>query len=201
MSNIQDIFNQYFNKLDRLDLELLIASIIKKPREFVIVHPEFELNKYQISSIKYKVSRRIASEPLAYILGEKDFYGLRFKVNKNVLIPRPETELIVEQALRKIQETPKSLMATGQARNNNQTIIDLGTGSGNIIIAIAKKMGFFENGNYGLRFLATDISTGTLRVAKQNAKLNKVDKKIKFIKGNLLEPILKSQISNLKSQI
>ncbi|NWG75917.1 MAG: peptide chain release factor N(5)-glutamine methyltransferase, partial [Rubrivivax sp.] len=155
----------------------------------------------KIKNLKLKIARRMRGEPLAYILGEKEFYGLRFKVNKNVLIPRPETELIVEQALRKIQETPKSLTATGQVRNNNQTIIDLGTGSGNIIIAIAKKMGFFENENYGLRFLATDISTSALRVAKQNAKLNKVDKKIKFIKGNLLEPILKSQISNLKSQI
>ena len=175
---IQGIFKQYFNQLDRLDLELLIASVIKKPREFVLSYPEHKLTKNQELKTKNLTARRAKKEPLAYILGQKEFYGLNFKVDKNTLIPRPETELLVEKVL--------------AIKSKNKTIIDIGTGSGNIIVALAKNIKE-KNNFYGI-----DISAKALEVAKQNAKLNKVDKKIKFIKGDLLRPILdkKLEISN-----
>jgi release factor glutamine methyltransferase len=184
------VFEQYFNKLDRLDLELLIASVIKKPREFVLSYPEYQLTKNQELKTKNLIARRAKKEPLAYILGQKEFYGLNFKVDKNTLIPRPETELIVERVSHNLE------------RNNEGkiTIIDIGTGSGNIIISIVKNLESFGFQVSGFKFYGTDISTGALRIAKQNAKLNKVDKKIKFIKGNLLEPILKSKNYKLKTK-
>jgi len=179
MNTISDIFTKYHNTLDRLDLELLIAHIIKKPREFVISHPEYKFTQYQVESIKYKALRKIKNEPIAYILGNKEFYGLPFKVNKSTLIPRPETELLVEKVL---ELNPK-----------NRNIIDVGTGSGNIIITLVKKTKE-KNNFYGI-----DIYSQALKVAKQNAKLNKVEKKIKFLKGNFFEPIIKSKNYKLKT--
>jgi len=113
--------------------------------------------------------------PLAYILGYKEFYGLSFKVTPNTLIPRPETELLVELA---IQGT--------NIKEQTSNIIDVGTGSGNIIISIAKNHPEYS----GLNYFAVDISNKALQIAKQNAKAHNVSKKIKFIHGNLLEPII-----------
>ncbi|HRY82234.1 MAG TPA: peptide chain release factor N(5)-glutamine methyltransferase [Candidatus Moranbacteria bacterium] len=163
---IKDYFNKYSSKLDSLDLELIIAHALKKSREFILAHPEYNLNKKQEERIKKYVKRRLKHEPIAYILGQKEFYGLDFKVNKHVLIPRPETEHLVEEVLK---ISPK-----------NSTIIDLGTGSGNIIISLAKNL---KTRN---KFIGIDISKKALCVAEYNAKKNKVDKKIKFIQSDLL---------------
>src|SRR4030042_6261656 len=105
MSSIQYLLKKYAAEIDSLDIELIIARSLKKSREFVLSHPEYKLSEYQVLSIKYYVSQRIKHKPLAYILGEKEFYGLKFKVNKNVLIPRPETEILAELVLQKFQET------------------------------------------------------------------------------------------------
>jgi release factor glutamine methyltransferase len=185
MTTIKDIFAEYHKKIDFLDLELLIAHELKKPREFVLAHPEYKLPKFIIYNLKFKISRRMRGEPLAYILGRKGFFGLDFKVNRHTLIPRPETELLVE-------------LATQEARIKKQeiNIIDLGTGSGNIIISLAYNINCEVYNN--AEFFAVDISSEALEVAKQNAKLHKVDKKIKFLKGDLLEPIIK--IRNCLSQ-
>jgi release factor glutamine methyltransferase len=190
MTTIKEILTKYHQKLDSLDLELLIANSIKKPREFVLAHPEYEISKLKIENLIRrggKISRRKRGEPLAYIFGQKEFFGLDFKVNKAVLVPRPETEMLVEEVL-KLQ--PK-----------NKTIIDVGTGSGNIIISLAK---FWtrnvQDRRHFVSFYATDISTKALVAAKQNARLHKVDKKIKFLRGNLLEPFMKHlEKSKLKS--
>lgn len=182
MHPIQHILNTYSQKLDRLDLELIIAHAIKKSREFILTHPEYEIKKNQLQIIHSLLHRRIKCEPLAYIFGEKEFHGMKYKVRSDVLIPRPETELLVEKIL--------------EADPKNKIIIDVGTGSGNIIITIAKKLKE-KNIFYGI-----DISKKALGIAKQNAKINRVEKKIKFLHGNLLEPIKKlpgfnSQHSNL----
>jgi release factor glutamine methyltransferase len=177
MTTIKTIFNNYTATIDRLDLELIIAHELKKTREFVLAHPECKLKEGQNLRIKHLVARRAKHEPLAYILGHKGFYGLDFKVNKNTLVPRPETELLVEEILKL---APK-----------NKTILDIGTGSGNIIISLAKNLKG-KNTFYGL-----DISSKTLRVAKQNAATHSVSKKIKFLRGNLLSPILgKKKLDN-----
>lgn len=170
MSSIFEISRKYAGKIDFLDLDLLIASTIGKPREFVLAHPEYKLTRNQELSIKNNANRRAKGEPLAYILDHKEFFGLNFKVDKHVLIPRPETEMIVEEVLK--------------LKPRNKTIIDIGTGSGNIIITLAK------NTKLKNKFIGIDISDKALHIAKQNAKKHKINKKIKFLKGNLLEPAL-----------
>jgi len=177
MITIRDLYQKYSKKIDLLDLELILTHVLKKTREFVLAHPEYKITKYKVSAIKYLVSRRIKKEPIAYILGQREFFGLSFKVNKYTLIPRPETELLVELTIDKILNTKYQIP---------NTIIDIGTGSGNIIISLAKHM---RGGN---KFAAIDISSKALKIAKQNAKLHKVNKKIKFLRGNLLEPMIRN---------
>jgi release factor glutamine methyltransferase len=158
-------------KLPVLDTELILAYVLKKTREYVFTHPEFKLSKIQLQKFKKLVLRRKKGEPIAYLTGKKGFYDLEFLVNKNVLIPRPETELIVDEV--------KSL-----TRNKDYqfSIIDVGTGSGCIIITLAKLLK--QNAFYGI-----DISSQALQVAKKNAKSNDVIN-IKFIHGDLLNPFL-----------
>lgn len=184
MFSISEIKQKYLGKLECLDLDLIIAHAIKKSREFVLTHSEYKLVKSQNSKVKSYLSRRIKSEPLAYILGEKEFFGLKFKVNKNTLIPRPETEMIVEKIIINLQSINK---------NKKTIIVDIGTGSGNIIISIANE--FKKNTKYKIpdtKYYGTDISKKALIISKQNAKLNKVDEKIKFLHGNLLSPVIEN---------
>lgn len=165
--------NQYLVK----DKELILAHVLNKSRAFILAHSDYKLSKNEQNSFNRLIHRRLKGEPLAYVLGEQEFYGLPFKVNKHVLIPRPETEQIVEQITNNKQQTTNSI------------IIDVGTGSGAIIVSIARNLK-----NKNAKFFAIDISSKALVVAKQNAKLNKVDKQIAFLKGNLLKPFL----ANLK---
>ena len=163
-----------------LDAEILLSHILKKPREYILAHPEKKLTKSHVTRYALCVTRKIKGKPVAYITGHKQFYGLNFYIDKNVLIPRPETELMIEEALR-ITHNMKRV-----------TIIDVGAGSGCIIITLAKNLkSKFQILNF--KFLATDISKSALTIARKNAKLHHVDKKIKFLHGNLLEPIIKSK--------
>lgn len=180
MSTIKDILIKYHARLDSLDLELIIARVLKKPREFVLSHPEYRIPATDNLRLITLINRKMRHEPLAYILGEKEFYGLKFKVNKNVLIPRPETEQIVELVTQNLK-----------CENKNTLIVDIGTGSGNVIIAVVKQLRNYELGIRNYEFYGLDISKKALAIARKNAKLHKVDKKIKFLHGNLLEPIIK----------
>ncbi|OGY42155.1 MAG: protein-(glutamine-N5) methyltransferase, release factor-specific [Candidatus Buchananbacteria bacterium RBG_13_36_9] len=158
-----------------LDIELLLTKALNKPKEYLYKYPKKNLKASQLNKFKKLFNRRLKGEPIAYILGHKEFYGLDFKVNKNALIPRPETEFLVEAVINLYKtKTPKLY-------NSKTLIIDIGTGSGAIIIALAKNIPKAE-------FIATDISPRALNIAKQNAKKHKI--KIKFLKGNLLDPIL-----------
>jgi release factor glutamine methyltransferase len=168
-------------ELPSYEQELILSHILKKSREHVLTHPEMRLDKKQEQSLHKMSVRRVKNEPLAYILSHKEFYGLDFKVTRHTLIPRPETELIVEEI---IKSKPK-----------NNTIIDVGTGSGNIIISLCKNIRN-KNNYYGI-----DISPKALRVAKYNAKKNKVGKRIKFIKSDLLDYFIKHQLLNIKQLI
>lgn len=184
MATISDIQKKYRGKIDYLDLELIIAHAIGKSREFVLSHPEYELTKGPKSKVESYLSRRIKCEPLAYILGEKEFYGLKFRVDKNTLVPRPETEMMIDLVLHKIKH--------GTWNKKNKIIIaDVGTGSGNIILSIAKQLKNFEFRISDFEFFGIDISKKALDIAKQNAKAHKLDKKIKFLHGNLLKPLAK----------
>ena len=147
-----------------LDAELLLAFALGKDRSFVLAHEEKTLTKIQNKKFDSLIKQRLKFVPLAHLLGYKEFFGLKFKINKNTLVPRPESELLVETAL--------------ELSDNNSLIIDIGTGSGCLIISVIK--------NTGNKGIALDISNQALAVAKQNAKSLKVNNKIKFIKSNLL---------------
>jgi release factor glutamine methyltransferase len=190
MHTISDIQKKYFHKINSLDLELLIAHTLEKPREFVLAHPEYKLPTTDNRRLTTLIKRRIEHEPLAYIVRRKEFFGLDFEVNKNTLIPRPETELLVELAL---QES--------RIKNQESIIVDIGTGSGCIIVSIATQLENKELGIENYNLYGTDISNDALKIAKQNAKKHSVDKKIKFIQGDLLNPIIKNsklEIENSK---
>jgi|SRR5579872_398764 len=164
--------------------ELFLADLLNKPREFLMAHPEILKNPEKLLSPerrkKFILAKRRLRQglPLAYILGYKWFYGEKFAVNKNTLIPRPETEILVEKALEIAAHT------------NPKTIIDIGTGSGAIIVSLRKN--FSKNA----KFYASDISKKALEIARKNAKILTPSllargKAIKFLHGNLLTPFKK----------
>jgi len=162
------------------ETEILMAFLLGKDKEFILTHPEFivPLNVYK--KFKELKKKRLAGWSVAVLIGHKEFYGLDFKVNKNVLVPRPETEMMVEEILNIIKEKSTDLM-----------LVDLGTGTGAIIISVASEIKRISPVQYReIIFRAIDISSPALNIAKKNAILNKQDKKIKFLKGNLLEPLI-----------
>lgn len=152
--------------LGRLEAEILLAFTLKKPKEWLLAHPDYALRPTSYALFQRLIRRREKHMPIAYITGEKAFYGLPFKVTQDVLIPRPETEMLVELALR-----------------DSRLIWDVGTGSGAVAIAIAKRLP-------GARVLATDVSRGALAIAKRNARLNGV-KNVTFLKANLLDATMR----------
>ncbi len=160
-------------------------------RSWLYAHSNEEFSGTAFSRYKKLVARRVKREPVAYIVGYKEFYGLDFLVNHDVLIPRAETELLVEMGL--------SELVRCQVSGVRCQFVDIGTGSGAIAVAIAKQVGIAHESarqrelslaTPQLRFFATDISASALCVAKKNARRHGVEKQITFLKGNLLEPLL-----------
>ncbi|MBU0597212.1 peptide chain release factor N(5)-glutamine methyltransferase [Patescibacteria group bacterium] len=164
-------------QINRLDAELIIAHVLNKAREFVVAHPEYKITKLQSYKFKKLINKKIADVPTAYLTGHKEFYGLNFLVNTHTLVPRPETELIVDFAIEEIQRAMKN--------EQRATLIDVGTGSGCIPIATLSTLQHF-NTSTPITF-ATDISKPAIKIAKKNAKNHNVN--IKFLHGNLLDPI------------
>lgn len=162
----------------RSQAEIITARILKRDRAFVLAHPEFKPNFWQQIKIFWTLKKLKQNLPLAYILKEKEFFNLKFLVNEYVLIPRPETEILVEEAISQIHRL---------APHQQQLLIDVGTGSGCIPIAILKNAKKIEEKN--IQTIATDNSRKALRIAKKNAKQHKI--KINFLQGDLLEPISK----------
>ncbi|HOY56116.1 MAG TPA: peptide chain release factor N(5)-glutamine methyltransferase [bacterium] len=179
-----DIKEKIGHKFSILDAEIILAFVLKKDKIFIFTHPETKLTPNQTIKFNNLIQRRAKGEPIAYLVGHKEFYGLDFLVNKNVLIPRPETELLVEKVLEIIKNNP----------NKKYELIDVGTGSGCIPVAILKNIQKNKN-NLRLPICAVDISSQALRVAKKNSKLHEVENKIKFFKSDLLSPFIK----NIKS--
>ena len=162
-------------KTPELDFEVLICYALNKSKEWMYTNPDYKLSKKEDRRLNRLVLKRIDNTPVAYLVKNKEFYGLNFFVNKNVLIPRPETEIIIDEAIK-----------TGKKYKGKTTIIDVGTGSGAIIVSIAKNVS-----KKNISFFGTDISRRTLYVSSKNAKRHKVNKKISFINGDLLNPFLK----------
>lgn len=162
-----------------LEAELLLSAVLKKPREYLLIHGDKELTKNEQNQFMASVQERKTHKPLAYITGEKEFYGLPFFVNEHVLIPRPETEHIVDEA--------KRILAYWNARKRSFYVVDIGTGSGCIIIALLRYH-MQQNTSMPGRFFASDCSPEAITLAQKNAKRHGVENDIQFLIGNLLEP-------------
>ena len=153
-----------------VEAELLLAHLLDQPRAYLWAHPEATLTPQQTADYAAWVQRRGAGEPLPYITGQIEFFGLTFTVTPNVLIPRPETETLVETALDWLKAHPDSV------------VVDVGTGSGCIAVALAVHVP-------SLRLYATDISPAALQVARANAERHNVAERITFLEGDLLAPL------------
>jgi release factor glutamine methyltransferase len=162
-----------------LEAEILLSKILSKKREYLLANPNKKISFGQNFNFQRLIKKRLAGYSAAVLTGHKWFYGLDFIVNKNVLIPRPETELMVDEALEKVKSE--------KLKVKSFKIIDLGTGSGCIVISLAKFLKETSVNFYGL-----DISRKALAVAKTNAIKNGVGDKIKFIKSDLLNSIDKN---------
>lgn len=173
-------------KIEALDQDLLIAHEIGKSREFVLAHPEFSLSGSKVKKIKAQVTRRKKGEPLAYILKEKEFFSLPFFVDQATLIPRPETELLVEKVLEELEKSP-----------HPKTILEIGTGSGCISIALAHVWQKNQK-RKNWKILANDFSSSALQVAQKNSRENQTEKLIDFFVDDLLGKITLQKIQAQK---
>ncbi len=151
-----------------LDAEVLLAHLLQSTRERLHSHPERRLTSGQRQLLSRLTRRRAARVPVPYLIGEREFYGHLLAVRPGVLIPRPETELVVELAIAWLREHP-------QARR----VIDLGTGSGAVAIAVAKAVP-------EVRIEARDVSTRALRVAAENVARHRLRRRVTTVRGNLL---------------
>jgi release factor glutamine methyltransferase len=152
-----------------LDAQVLMTHILGKPRAWLLAHPEESLTLDQSNRLEAAVARLEHGEPLPYVLGHWEFYGLDFQVTPDVLIPRPETELLVDHALAWLAAHP-----------DKRQVADIGTGSGCIAVSLAARLP-------GLSVLATDLSSSALKVASANAHKHSVEKQVTFLPADLLD--------------
>ena len=145
-----------------LDSELILSKVINKKREEILLNASTKVKNTEIKKFNKYILRRRQKEPMAYILGYKHFWKYKFLTNKSVLIPRPDTELVIEETLKYLPI------------NNSKKILDIGTGSGCIIVSLLKERP---------KCIATaiDLSKKAINVAKSNAKLHQLENKINFI--------------------
>ncbi len=152
-----------------LDAQVLLAHVLARPKTWVMAHTEEPISPEQAASFEAGLARLLQGEPLPYVLGHWEFYGLDFAVDASVLIPRPETELLVDEALKWLQAHPA-----------RRRVVDVGTGSGCIAIALAKH-------SPGLKITAIDRSSTALEIARRNAARHAVEAQVHFRCGDLLE--------------
>ena len=145
-----------------LDTELILSKVTNKKREEILLNINNKLDDKDITKFQKYLSRRYEKEPMAYILGYKHFWKSKFLINKSVLIPRPDTELIIEETLKYLP------------LDKSKKILDVGTGSGCIIVSLLKE-------RPKCTATAIDISKNAINVAKTNAKLHQLENKINFI--------------------
>ncbi len=166
LNNGYKILNNSLCRSSKLDAEVLLSSVLKKKIEEIVLTRSILVSKEDETNYQRLIFRRKQGEPIAYILNKKEFWKNTFYVNKNVLIPRPDTEVIVEEAIKLIDKTKQKL------------ILDIGTGSGCIIISLLK-----ERPN--IIGSAIDISKKAIKVAKINAKIHHLTNRIKFYNSSV----------------
>ena len=139
--------------IDRLEAQWLLAHVLGCPRSWLMAHDDAPLDPAQLGALRALLARHAAGEPLAYLVGAAEFHGLVLQVDANVLVPRPDTELLVDWAIELLSAAPTAA---------RPRVVDLGTGSGAIALAVKHACSAAD-------VLATDISAGALRVAQANA--------------------------------
>ncbi len=174
-----DFFKQKGIDDARLNVELLLSHVLKMRRFDLYLNFEQPITPSELQTFRDLCKRRMSGEPVQYILGEEEFFGLKFAVDKRVLIPRPETEQLVEQI---ISDAPK--LSDGDSLR----LLDIGTGSGCIAVALAKCI---EHAT----LVAVDVSPDALNVAKRNAQTNDVAHKIEFRELDVLSATFAAQFS------
>ena len=171
--NIQEAINGAVNilkesniKTPHLDSELILSKVIKQDRKYILLNLREHLNKKNLKDFKKLIFRRTKGEPIAYLTNYKEFWKNRFYVNKDVLIPRPDTEILVEQILKIYDKTRKI------------KFLDIGTGSGCLLLSILKERVNFSG-------TGVDISKKALKVASFNAKLQHLVNRVKFYNSDI----------------
>ena len=156
--------NSNFNA--ELDSELILSNILKTTREKLIIHPKKNINKISENKFNNDIKKRKLKKPIAYIIGYKEFWKQKYVTTPSVLIPRPETELIIEKVLKIFK------------KNENKNVLDIGTGSGCIILSILSERKKF-------RGIGIDLSKHAINVAKINAKMQQFGNRIRFINTDI----------------
>ena len=173
--NIQDLLKQASQQLSadsdspRLDAEVLLCHVLAKQRSYLMTWPEQELSSAQLDQFQQLLDARLTGHPVAHLIGKREFWSLSLKVTPDTLIPRPDTELLIEQILHAYPD------------DTELSLLDLGTGSGAIAIALASERPSW-------RIIATDLSEQALQVAQQNATSLKL-KNIEFRQGHWFAPV------------
>ena len=158
----------------RLDAEVLLSHVLKKPATFLLAHDRAEVGFWDLGKYKRFIEKRKEGVPVAYLTGHKEFFFLDFEVNKNVLVPRPDTEILVESVIEYVQR--------GLLSAPSVILLDIGTGSGCIPVSVCKNV-------KGLKAIATDVSSAALRVAKRNVKKHKLTSRITLVLSDLLKNV------------
>ena len=171
--NIENILNEGINTLQKnkisnpqLDSEILLSNLIKKDKKHIILNPKERLSLEQLGKFKDLIERRKKGEPVAYLINKKEFWKDEFHINRDVLIPRPDTELIIEEVLKLFPE------------KTQLQVLDVGTGSGCILLSILRERANF----YGT---GIDISKKCINVSKINAKKLNLTNRVKFFHSSV----------------
>lgn len=211
--SIQGFFNEAAYKLQqigvsnpKLEARILLKHAINKPHEYLLVNSDHQLSPLEVEAFEKALERRLKHEPIAYIIGVKEFYSRAFIVNKHVLIPRSDTELLVEVCIKSsLRATARSVATSGilpeiasstpmvSSRNDEYTnILELGTGSGCIAISLLLELP-------NSQVTTTDISLDAIEIAKSNAVKHNVADRLKIIHSNWFENVEKQQFDFITS--
>lgn len=172
---LQNAYQKY-PKLDKQDVDLLLALALHKKIEYLYAHPEKKLTVSASKKFRHLLRKKCDNYSIAYLQGYKYFYGHKFIVNKHTLIPRPDSELIIDEVKKIIKKDDK--------------ILDVGTGSGCLILSVLKNQPKRSKPtDLSGRFVACDISKQAIQVAKTNARKLNLKNKVKFIHTNLLDKV------------
>jgi release factor glutamine methyltransferase len=163
-----------------LAAELLLLHVLDRDRTWIYSHPEEKISPADVDCYFALLARRAAGEPTQHLTGKQEFWGLEFEVTPDVLIPRPETEHLIEVALDRLAVREIRAGRRQTLTGEGLQIADIGTGSGCIAVTLAKELP-------GATIYATDISSAALAVARRNAARHAVSDRIRFLAGNLLD--------------